>query len=1151
MQNINIKSLLKDSNTIGVYIYEKEGKVVYANDTAAKIFGYDDRKEFIGKSFLEHIRDKQVDAIKAAIERRLKGEVFPAEYFYVTLKIKGGGYRFVEAFAYTIKFKEKFAGLVIFIDRTKERSLEKLYRSLSEINQLIIKTSSEDELIKRACDVLVDKVGYPLAGIGKINRSNLDVELIYVKHRIEGVGEILDSLSLTVDENKECGKGTLYEAFVNKKVAYRDDVFDDLNLGCWHGYYRKLNVRSVCSIPGIKNGEVKYIFFIADTLRGSFSQESIGLLEEFKEDISYALDNIELERKAKILERAISISHDWALITDSEGTINYANKTVENISGYKLKEIIGKKPSIFKSGHNSKRFYYEMWEKLKKGEIFDGVAINKTKDGSLVYLDKSIVPIIENGKIENFVDISKDITDSVLKNKQLEFQSKIYNTLFHVSHLSITAESEDDFLKRLTSIFVDYMGMDASFVATLSNGKLSVYSKHFKDKRFLEFIEFSTSQFETLIKLGMARFYPLQKSLKKRKVFFMNSVRQFLETKLKDYENDVKNEFLEKTHLYNVKSCASLPVIKGNRAIGSAVILSHKENIFDSNVYRLLNMVVNQIKFSLDRFEKEKFSKMTMTALNSGFEFIVILDDKFNVSYANKRSLSISGYSLDEVLGKHYMLFLDENYDDEFYKTFRKQLEEGIAFSNIMKFKSKRGERRDFFVTVLPFKVDDKITNYIAYGKQITDKTALENRLNKMLNYDSNTGLININYFRKVLNRFLENYKKLGAVAIINPVGFKKINEAYSFSFGDKILKKIAERIKDTVKSIDIVGKLDSDRFGVILKNLNNEFDALVILEQLLEKLSEPYIDEGRIISLSFNAGLSLIPRDGKSANELLRKAMVALSGIGSDSNKKIGFFSKGLEENVVSRLKLKIELEKALNNNDFIMFYQPYVDADGKISGAESLLRWYRNGKIVPPGEFIDYLEQVNLIVDIEKNSLKNVAELIKKIEKEKKRLVPISVNLSKKSLINMDLYGEIKNLIGSYKLDSSHLKIEMVERAFFENFGKINKLICDVNDLGVLFYLDDFGTGYSSLSYISNIPIDVVKIDIYFIRKILVDKKTRSIVDSIIYLAKNLGIKTVAEGVEEEEQFRLLKKMGCDYFQGYLFYRPMPEDEFLKLLS
>ncbi len=1150
MQNINIGDVFESSNTIGVYIYEKDGKVVYANDTAAKIFGYDDRKEFIGKSFLEHIRDKQVDAIKAAINKRLKGEVFPAEYFYVTLKIKGGGYRFVEAFAYTIKYKGKFAGLVIFIDRTKEKSLERLYSSLSEINQLIIKINSEDELIKKACDVLVDKVGYPVVGVGEIDKSNLDVKLVYVKYNLNGVDEILNSLSLSVDRNKICGKGVMSEAFADKRVAYRDDVFADPNLQCWHGYYNKLNLRSVCSIPAIKNEEVKYIFFIADALRDSFSEENIGLLEEFKEDISYALDNIELEKKAKILERAISISHDWTLITDSEGTINYANKTVEKISGYKLREIIGKRPSIFKSGYHSDRFYKELYETLRKGEIFDGVMVNKTKYGSLVYLDKSIVPIIENGRIENFVDISKDITDNVLKNKQLEFQSKIYNTLFHVSHLSITAESEESFLKKLTSVFVDYMGMDASFVSILSSSKLSVYSKYSKDKKLLEFIKFSTSQFEPLIKLGMARFFPLQKSLKKGKVFFMNSIKQFLEANLKDYENDVKKEFLEKTHLFNVKSCASLPIIKGNRVIGSAVILSHEENIFDSDIYKLLNMIVNQIKFSLNRFEKEKFSKMTMTALNSGFEFIVILDDEFNVSYVNKKTLDISGYSLNEVLGNHYTMFLSDNYDNEFHRAFLKQLKEGIAFSNILKFKSKKGEHRDFFVTILPFIVKGRVTNYIAYGKQITDKTALEDRLNKMLNYDSNTRLININYFRKVLDKLLENYKKLGAVAIINPIGFKKINEAYSFSFGDKILKKIAERIKSTVKSIDIVGKLDSDRFGVILKDLKNEFDALVILEKILEELSQPYIYEGRIISLSFNAGLSLIPRDGKSANELLRKATVALSGIGSDSNKKIGFFSKGLEEKVVNGLKLKIELEKALNNNDFIMFYQPYVDADGKISGAESLLRWYRNGKIVPPGEFIDYLEQVNLIVDIERKSLKNVAELIKRIEKEKKTLIPISVNLSKKSLINMDLYGEIKKLIESYKLDSSHLKIEMVERAFFENFGKINKLICDVNDLGVLFYLDDFGTGYSSLSYISNIPIDVVKIDISFIRKILVDKKARSIVDSIIYLAKNLGIKTVAEGVEEEEQFRVLKKMGCDYFQGYLFYRPMPEKDFLKLL-
>ena len=1083
MERSFIQELLDNSNAIGIFIYGEGGRILYANRAAANIFGYDKAEEFIGKNFLDHIEDEQIDAIKSAIARRLKGETFPAEYVSVTLKTKNGNYKFTESFAYTITYEGKYAGLVLVVDRTEKVALSRLYRSLSEINQLILRINSEDELVRRVCDILVDKTNYLACGVGIVNEADLNVGIFYARSKVDEIRSILDSLEISVDINKPCGRGAVSEAYRTKAVSYRADVFEDPNLKCWYKYYEQFGIKSICAIPVLKKGLVKYIFFVVDRFKNSFSDLNFALLKELKSDVSFALENIELNRNAMILKKAIDESHDWTLITDSSGTIQFANKTVEKLSGFEIDEIISSKPSIFKSNYHNKEFYRRLWDTIKKGEIFDGVVVNRAKDGSLIYLDKSIIPISENGKITNFVDLSKDITDNVKKNKQLEFQSRIYNTLFHVSDLSIKSVNEEEFLKGLTSIFVKYMGMEAAFLTKLFDKRLKVYSKFSKNEKFLDFIDFSTSKFEELITKGVHKFFPLQRSIEYSRIYFMNDVDDFIRSKIRD--DKLRGEFLRKIKITGIGSCASLPVIKGNKPIGAIVVLSKSKNMYEKTTYSLFNMVVNQIKFSLDRFERDKFSKMAMSALDTGFEFIVITDDKFNIVYANDKALEISGYKKGELMGKHHSVFSAGEHDKEFSKNFYKQLEKGNVFSNVMKYRTKNGEIKDFFVTILPFEMDGRMTNYIAYGKQITDKTSLENRLNRLLYYDSVTNLINMTSFKKALDKLLKGFLGLGAVVVINPIGFKRVNEAYSFSFGNDVLKEIAKRIESEVKSYDVVAKLESDRFGVIIKNLKNELDALIVVDRILKKLSEPYLIDGKVVSLSFNAGLSLIPRDGNKAEELLHKSMVALSDAGSVEGKRIGFFSKELEEKAVMRLSLKHDLEKALENDEFVLFYQTYIDHEGRLVGAESLLRWNKNGNIISPGKFIDYLEQLEFVVDVERRSIKAVFDFLKSVGSMGVNCVPVSINLSKRSLMSMDLYEEVKRMLEIYGIDSKCIKVEIVERAFLENFDEVNRLINKLKDIGVLFYLDDFGTGYSSLSYLSNIPIDMVKIDISFIRK------------------------------------------------------------------
>ena len=1140
------------SNAIGVFIYGDGGKIVYSNRKFAEILGFSSPEKLIGKVFFQFVADNQVEGIKRAAKKRLKGEVFPAEYINVEVKTSSDEYRYIESFVYTVFIKGKPHGIVFIIDRTKENALEKLYRSLSEINQLIVRAENEEQLLKRACDILSDISGYYAVGVGKVDEDKKEVITLYARSQRRDITELLSNLKLGLEEEGECSRSATSEAYHSGAVSYRSNVFEDPNLKCWYDYYEMFGIKSVCAIPITKKGKVEYVFVLADRYTNSFNSDSIALLEELKGDISFALDNIELTKNSRMLKKAIEESHDWALITDERGRIIYANKAVEKISGYSLSELLGKTPSIFKSNYQDESLYKELWSTIKSGNIYKGIFLNLAKDGSVFYLEKTVIPIVENGKITRFVDLSKDITDNVRKRVQLEFQSQIYNTLFHVSNLSISSKSEDEFLKNITRVFVDYMGIEASFVGLLKNKLIKVYSKSAKNKELLGFIDFAESEFEELLENGLARFFPLQKSLKYGKVFIINDIARFIVEKLKGKMS--VEDMLERVRELNINSCAALPIIKGDKPIGALVILSEISELFDKKIYDLLNTVAGQIKFSLERFESEKFTQMALAAMDRGFEFIVITDSEFNIVYVNDKTLEISGYTREELIGKHHSIFSAGGYDKKFVRDFYAKLKSGEVFSNIMKYKAKDGTIKDFFVNILPFKVNGKITNYISYGKEITDKEHLEEQVNKLLYYDSITELPNISSFTKELNEYLKYFdldKDIGALCIVNPINFKSVNEAFGFSEGNEVLKEIGFRIKRCLNESDFVARLESDRFGFILKNLDNELDVLLVVDRVLKELGEPYKVDNKKISLNFVIGLVLIPRDGNKTDELLHKSRVALSDARGKDDRKIGFFNKELESKASNRLSLRLELEDALRQEQFILHYQPYVDAKGEVVGAESLLRWVKDNTIVPTGEFIEQLEQMDVVVGVERRTLETVFKIFKRIGSKNLTPIPISINISQRSLKSVNLYAEIRRLSNLYNIEPKNVRIEIVERIFLENAEKVAKFMVSLKELGVYFYLDDFGTGYSSLSHLSNMPIDVLKIDISFTRKLVKDRKVRNIVDSIIYLANKLGVKTVAEGVETQEQFKILTDMGCDYFQGYYFYKPMPEEKFLKLLA
>ncbi len=1131
--------VLKEAPILGVYIYQNEGKIVFANNAFLSFIGYEE-EDIIGRKLQDLLVGKEKEIALKNIKRRLKGEHFPFEYTTIYYKTKIGTLKPTLNFSYTIDYKGKPAGLVIFIDISKQKTYEVLFRSLSEINQLIVRCKDKNELLHSICDILVNSIGFKLAIIGEIDIQRKRFNIKYLNGQ-KSVVEYFNNVSYYIQDALRSNKGTISGAYKDKKITYSSNVYEDPNLEDWVDDFKKNGIYSIASVPIFQNGELVYILTIYSDTINRFSGEYLHILKELQLDVSFALNKLERQKELILFNKAIINSSNWVIITDKEGRIIKASSAVESISGYSLNEIIGKKPNIFKSGYHNDEFYINLWKNIKDGKQEHYHFVNRAKDGSVFYLDSIIIPIVVQGELYRIIAIARDVTIQIMQKRKIERLSSLYQVISDVNMLLLKSKTEDNILETLPKIILDDLHCKMVFtVESQSNGKYIVKSSVAENDYYKDYLkDFLTDDMQSIYKT------PFFKSIQNQRVYVENNVRA----------NKDLSIFHRQSDRYGFYSCFSMPVIKQKKTIGALIGFIDEINVFDEEISSLLGKVQNNISYALDKLEMQKWFNIMSHAVNVGFDFVVIVDSDFNIVYVNEKTEEISGYSKSELIGKHHSVFSSKIYNNQFISDFYSTLSSGKIFSGLMMYRTKDSKIIKAIVNIMPFKVKDKIEYYIAVGKDITKEIHLQTTLKEILNHDSVTGLINRTAFLSSIDRFLErarHEKELASVAIINPIDFASVNRAFGFETGNRVLNKIADRIKSLLREYDVVAKLESDKFAVLLKDIKSEDNALWIFVKLIEALSKPYLIDENKISLYFNIGISLYPKDDVKSKGLLEKAMIALIDAKNKGEGFLGFYKAEFEKDAMRKIELRNSIKDAINKNEFILHYQPYFDAKNKkLVGAEALIRWQKDGKIIPPLEFIPFLEKTKMISSIERWVVESVSKSIKKWNLKGLRVVPISINISPASFSNLQFAKNIIRIIKKHGIKETLINIEIIERLLLNNMEYTKSTIHTLKRYGLSFSIDDFGTGYSSLSYLAKLSIDYVKIDISFIREMLTNNNTQAIVETIVYLSKRLQMKTIAEGVEKMEQFEFLKSIECDFIQGYLFSKPLPEDEFEKILK
>jgi diguanylate cyclase (GGDEF)-like protein len=430
-----------------------------------------------------------------------------------------------------------------------------------------------------------------------------------------------------------------------------------------------------------------------------------------------------------------------------------------------------------------------------------------------------------------------------------------------------------------------------------------------------------------------------------------------------------------------------------------------------------------------------------------------------------------------------------------------------------------------------------------------------EKKLYKMAYYDSLTGLHNRQWFMEYLNKSIHGAQRriyLIGVFFIDLDSFKSINDTMGHSFGDHVLRLLAQRLSSCIRGEDAIARFSGDEFLIMVSNISNMEDLRKITARIMRVFKTPITLQNIEYFISASVGVAVYPEDGLDAETLIKNAEIAMYIAKNKGKNQYVFCTSTIKKDTIKKMELTNQLYRALANKELLLYYQPQVRADTqKIAGFEALLRW-NNKKygLVTPDVFIPMAEQTGLIRSIGLWVFKTACEDLKAFQERFYENFSMSINLSPEQLRDIDIANKINRIIKETGTNPASIQVEITESIALTEDSIIQERLEELKALGLSVAIDDFGTGFSSFTRLKTFPIDLLKIDTCFVHGISSgSRKDRSIIKSIIQLAKNLGIETLAEGVETKDQFMYLKDNGCNLMQGYYFYKPMPAEEIKAL--
>ncbi|MGH1463575.1 MAG: EAL domain-containing protein [Neptuniibacter sp.] len=555
-----------------------------------------------------------------------------------------------------------------------------------------------------------------------------------------------------------------------------------------------------------------------------------------------------------------------------------------------------------------------------------------------------------------------------------------------------------------------------------------------------------------------------------------------------------------------------------------------------------------------ERKRAEHELQIAATAFNSQ-EGMMITDAEHNILRVNKAFTRVTGYRPEDVIGKKPSILRSGRHDETFYQNIKAHLELEKYWQGEIWNKRKSGEvfPESLIITAVESETGE-VTNYVAAFTDITKLKQHEESIHQLAFFDVLTGLPNRRAIQDKLQQSITNAYKtglLGAVVIIDLDNFKNLNDTQGHSVGDQLLIEVSSRLKRCMEDTDYVARLGGDEFFVLIQPCNNEEKELyqktkTIVERIRTGLKEVFLLEGCEYHTTSSLGITLFA-DGDQVSEVMKRADMAMYQAKWGGKNTYRFFDPDEQALLYVQAELDLELRKALRLQQLSLFFQAQCEGE-RLVGAEVLLRWHHPEKgVISPAQFIPLAEETGLIVPIGTWVLEQACAQLRIWQQDPQtEALQLAVNVSARQFSQLDFVDIVLKVVEQNQINPKRLKLELTESLVLFDIEETVEKMRRLKAGGICFSLDDFGTGYSSLLHLKRLPLDQLKIDRSFVRDVIDDSDDAEIVQTIIAMAKNLGLDVIAEGVETEAQKEFLQACNCYAIQGYLLGRPLPIEDF-----
>lgn len=840
-------------------------------------------------------------------------------------------------------------------------------------------------------------------------------------------------------------------------------------------------------------------------------------------------------------ERLLDLSlygNDIVLLLDHEGRILEANDRAVASYGYSAEEL-GRMTLADLVGEPEK--LPGRWETLLREGSLRNETWDRRADGTRFRVEFSARRFTV-GEAVLVHTVIRDISERHDAERQLRNLKDTYAALFQTNQCIVHCTESNELFQETCEIAANCAHLEVAWIGTVDAAS-QVVTPVAKAGPAAEYV--------TGLQVSIDPASPFSKGVAGRALLsggpvVMNNL----------WSGDGFQAWSEKLTEHRIQSWAAYPILQGGQPAGVLALYSHDQNFFTHELSALLEEMVTDLSLALDRIAlraREAELQAELDKLKKAVEqsqvTVVIADKTGAIQYVNPAFTATSGYSAEEALGKNPRILKSGEMPSQQYAEMWRLLSEGESWSGEFHNKRKDGSLYWEEAVISPVKdTHGEITHFIAVKQDVTARREAEAKARFLAFHDALTELPNRLIAKAELDKAMHEADlahERAVLLFVDVDNLKRVNDSLGHNMGDRLLQALAQRLKGCMRDGDLLSRVGGDEFLVVLPRVKNLDTVESVAERIRGSMTAPLDVDGLELTTTVSIGAAVYPDDGQSFDELCRQADLAMYHAKRQGRDAFRTYSRSMETNAHEYVITVNGLRRALEREELVLHYQPQIHLEsGEVRGVEALLRWQRPGfGLVPPGKFISIAEDSGLIFEMGNWVIRRVCEQAAAWRDAGVPRMRLAFNLSALQLRRGGLEDVIAGALKVSRLEPEYLELELTESALVHDNVDVKAYLRKLKELGIGIALDDFGTGYSNFNYLRHFDLDRLKIDQSFVRNI--NPKNGSdiaIVRSIVQLARNFGLETVAEGVETEEALRVVRRAGCDHVQGYLFAKPMP---------